>query len=291
MIQSMTGYGKVNLEDEKQKLSIEVRCLNSRQLDLTIKSPGIIRGKEAEVRVLVSKVLGRGKIDLNIYYENLEDPAIPVLNKEAINAYKEQINALSPIIGNVSDDTLISVISRFPDVLKSDPKELDEEEWKSIKESIVIVLDEARNFRKQEGISLGEDMKKRINTVSKFLKSIQIYEDERIIKIQSRLKEKFSELELNNQLDTNRFEQEMIYYLEKLDITEEKVRLENHINYFLETLDADESAGKKLGFIVQEIGREINTIGSKANDADIQKIVVGMKDEMEKIREQLLNVL
>jgi len=289
MILSMTGFGKANIEDEKHKIHIELRSLNSKQFDLNFKTSGILREKEAEVRAMVGQALKRGKIDLSIYYENLEDPAIPTLNKEVINRYRTQLDALEQTIGNPSDDTLLAVISRFPDVLRSERRELQEEEWMKIKALLTTVLNDVDSFRHQEGKSMETDINHRVSQIDRLLNTMDPYENQRIINVRNRLKERLAELE--QEVDSNRLEQELIYYLEKLDITEERVRLQNHIRYFKETLESEEPAGKKLGFIVQEMGREINTIGSKANDSDIQRIVVEMKDELEKVREQMLNIL
>lgn len=291
MIKSMTGFGRITEEDESRKINIELRCLNSKQLDFSFRSSGSLREKETEIRALVSKILNRGKIELNIYYENLEDPYVPTINKKLVLKYYEQLTDLSENDGANKLGDLLPVIMRFPDVLKSEKQELKEHEWEIISSLILKVLNETDAYRSEEGKSLENDIIKRIDLISGYLDQIPQYEGERIERINTRIKDRLQELKLAKEIDENRFEQEMVFYIEKLDITEEKVRLKNHLEYFLKSIKSDEPVGKKLGFIAQEIGREINTIGSKANNSDMQKIVVRMKDELEKIKEQLLNVL
>ncbi|RLD34005.1 MAG: YicC family protein [Bacteroidetes bacterium] len=291
MMQSMTGYGKMAFEDEKRKIMIEIRCLNSKQFDFNYKSSGILKDKEALLRALVNKQLKRGKIEMSIFYYNLEDPAVPLINKEVVRKYYEQITNLQE--GNVQPDflELLPVILKLPDVLKTDKQKLEEEEWETINKHVIQVINDVNAFRDQEGNSLEKDIRGRVILIRELLQRIIPFEKERLEKIKIRIKERLNELSNSVDYDKNRFEQELIYYLEKLDITEEKTRLNNHIDYFISSIKTDEAIGKKLGFISQELGREINTIGSKANNADIQKIVVMMKDELEKIKEQLLNVL
>ena len=287
----MTGYGKMAFEDEKRKIMIEIRCLNSKQFDFNYKSSGILKDKEALLRALVNKQLKRGKIEMSIFYYNLEDPAVPLINKEVVRKYYEQITNLQE--GNVQPDflELLPVILKLPDVLKTDKQKLEEEEWETINKHVIQVINDVNAFRDQEGNSLEKDIRGRVILIRELLQRIIPFEKERLEKIKIRIKERLNELSNSVDYDKNRFEQELIYYLEKLDITEEKTRLNNHIDYFISSIKTDEAIGKKLGFISQELGREINTIGSKANNADIQKIVVMMKDELEKIKEQLLNVL
>ncbi len=291
MMQSMTGYGKMAFEDEKRRIMIEIRCLNSKQLDFSYKSSGVLKDKEAMLRALVNNQLKRGKVEMSIFYNNLEDPAIPSINKEVVTKYYEQISNLQE--GSTQPDflELLPVILKLPDVLKADKQKLEIEEWNIINEQLIRVINEVNEFRTQEGNSLEKDIRERVILIREFLQKIIPFEKERMEKIKIRIKERLNELSNSVDYDKNRFEQELIYYLEKLDITEEKIRLNNHIDYFLSSMKADGPIGKKLGFISQEIGREINTIGSKANNADIQKLVVMMKDELEKIKEQLLNVL
>ncbi len=287
----MTGFGRITEEDESRKINIELRCLNSKQLDFSFRSSGSLREKETEIRAMVSKILNRGKIELNIYYENLEDPYVPTINKKLVLKYYEQLTDLSGNDGSNKLGDLLPVIMRFPDVLKSEKQELKEHEWKIISSLILKVLNETDTYRLEEGKSLENDIVKRIDLISGYLDQIPQFEEERTERIKLRIKDRLQELNLAKEIDENRFEQEMVFYIEKLDITEEKVRLKNHLEYFLKSNKSDEPVGKKLGFIAQEIGREINTIGSKANNSDMQKIVVRMKDELEKIKEQLLNVL
>ncbi len=291
MLQSMTGYGKMAFEDEKRRIMIEIRCLNSKQLDFNYKSSGVLKDKEAILRALVNNQLMRGKVEMSIFYNNLEDPAIPLINKEVVRKYYEQITNLQE--GGTQPDflELLPVILKLPDVLKADKQKLEEKEWETINNHVNQVINDVNAFRNQEGNSLEKDIRGRIILIRELLQKIIPFEKERLEKIKIRITERLNELSNGVDYDKNRFEQELIYYLEKLDITEEKTRLTNHLDYFLSSMEEEGSIGKKLGFISQEIGREINTIGSKANNADIQKNVVMMKDELEKIKEQLLNVL
>ena len=287
----MTGFGKASIEDEKMRLNVEIRCLNSKQMDIVYKSPGVLREKELEVRGMLGKLLQRGKVEINIYYEDLEETAVAVINPEVVSNYKNQITELEPVLGKSMDKDILQVIMNLPDVLKSQKRELKQESWKEIKSEIEKAVSDTLAFRLQEGKIIESDVTERIQFIKKYLEQISEFEVVRIDKIKTRIREKIEELGKPNKIDENRLEQEIIYYIEKLDITEEKVRLKNHIDYFLKSISSEEPVGKKLGFITQEIGREINTIGSKANDSDIQKIVVKMKDELEKIKEQLLNIL
>ncbi|MEA1897432.1 MAG: YicC/YloC family endoribonuclease [Bacteroidota bacterium] len=291
MIKSMTGFGKASIENEKMRLNVEIRCLNSKQMDIVYKSPGILREKELEVRGMLGKLLHRGKVEINIYYEDLEETAVAVINPEVVSNYKNQITELEPLLGKSMDNDILQVIMNFPDVLKSQKRVLKQESWKEINSQIEIAVSDTLAFRSQEGKTIESDVTGRIRYIQNYLEQISEFEEIRIDKIKTRIREKIEELNKPNEFDENRLEQEIIYYIEKLDITEEKVRLKNHIDYFLKSISSEEPVGKKLGFITQEIGREINTIGSKANDSDIQKIVVKMKDELEKIKEQLLNIL
>ncbi len=287
----MTGFGKASVENEKMRLNVEIRCLNSKQIDIVYKSPGVLREKELEVRGMLGKLLHRGKVEINIYYEDLEETAVAVINPEVVSNYKNQITELEPVLGKSMDKDILQVIMNLPDVLKSQKRELKQESWKEIKSEIEKAVSDTLAFRLQEGKIIESDVTERIQFIKKYLEQISEFEVVRIDKIKTRIREKIEELGKPNKIDENRLEQEIIYYIEKLDITEEKVRLKNHIDYFLKSISSEEPVGKKLGFITQEIGREINTIGSKANDSDIQKIVVKMKDELEKIKEQLLNIL
>ncbi len=290
MLKSMTGFGKVSVENDRIRLNIEIRCLNSKQLDIVCKCPAMLREKELEIRGLLGSRLQRGKVEINIFYEELQEQQVPLINKDVVSGYYKQIKELNTYLDNASEENILQLIMKLPDVLKSQRKELKPEHWNEIRSHIEKAVEDTLSFRSQEGTSLEKDLIKRIKLIAEYLKKLSKFEKARIEKLRSRLDEKIKDLN-SVDIDTNRFEQELIYYLEKLDITEEKTRLVNHLDYFLENISSDEPVGKKLGFIIQEIGREINTLGSKANDHEIQKLVVKMKDELEKIREQTLNVL
>ena len=291
MIASMTGFGKAVKEWQDKKFTVEAKSLNSKQMDLSIKMPGMYKSKELEVRSKVSKWLGRGKIEVSLFVENNREDSPYTLNRELAEKYYRELNDLSESIGASSADPM-GLVMKMPDVLKQERQELDQSEWDAIMEVIEEAIGELKGFRQKEGQSLYEDFKMRINSITSLLEKVLEFEPERMETVRQRINKNLEEWVGSDQVDQNRLEQELVYYLEKLDITEEKVRLTTHCNYFLETLDqANGSQGKKLGFISQEIGREINTIGSKANHAGIQKVVVQMKDELEKIKEQVLNAL
>ena len=290
MIKSMTGYGKAECELKDRKVIVEVKSLNSKNLDLYTKIPGIYREKELEIRNLVSKKLLRGKVEFVLYYEVSDENKATTINTGVIKNYVYQLKEIATEL-NLQSEQLLQMAIRLPDTLNTDKEEIDENEWKIVTSTIENALDQLDDFRTQEGKYLKDDMEQRIKVIEKKKNEIAPFELDRTEKIKSKLKENLNKSFDENEYDKNRFEQELIYYLEKLDITEEKVRLTNHCNYFLEMLNESESNGKKLGFISQEIGREINTIGSKANDSDIQKLVVLMKNELEKIKEQMLNIL
>jgi len=290
-MKSMTGYGRAVCELPGKKVTIEIKSVNSKQLDLNIKLPGMLREKEADIRSLLSKQLERGKIDFYVNLEPLLSQGAFALNTAQAAQYHEGIKQLSKDLGLPMPQEVISLLLRMPDVVKNPIEELKEEEWVLIYKKIekaVLALD---TFRLNEGNVLKNDMLQRIATIENGIPSIETYEKERMLLIRQRIHTNLEAVVDPEKIDKNRFEQELIYYLEKLDFTEEKVRLQKHCTYFCETINEAASNGRKLGFITQEVGREINTLGSKANDSDIQKIVIGMKDELEKIREQLLNVL
>ncbi len=291
MIQSMTGYGKTIFEIKNITITVEIRSLNSKQLDVSARLPVLYKEKELELRNIISQSLERGKIDISIFIDTIEKEKTPSINQAVVKNYFEQLKQISGEMSIKNIDQILPVIMRLPDTLKIEKQELDEKEWEQVKTGAKESIHELISFRKQEGEALQKDIHHRVNQISKLLDNIEPYEKERIGKIKTRINHNLSEFLATESIDQNRFEQEMIYYLEKFDITEEKVRLRNHCEYFLQTLKLKIPAGKKLGFIAQEMGREINTIGSKANDFDIQKLVVQMKDELEKIKEQLLNVL
>lgn len=286
----MTGYGKAECELADRKVIVEIKSLNSKNFDLFAKVPGIYREKELEIRNIVSKKLLRGKVEFVLYYEITDDNRATTINSGVVKNYISQLKTIASEL-NLENEQLLQMAIRLPDTLNTERDEIDENDWVKITETINKALDQLDQFRDQEGKYLKEDIEKRIHTIEATKKEIDPFETQRTEKIKERIKENLNKAVDEKDYDKNRFEQELIYYLEKLDITEEKVRLTNHCNYFIEMLNEPESNGKKLGFISQEIGREINTIGSKANDSDIQKLVVLMKDELEKIKEQMLNIL
>ena len=298
MIQSMTGYGKAELNLKNANFTIEAKSLNSKQIDANIKMSSVYRDKEIGLRKLVSEKLKRGKIEISIWREKSESSPKFTLNKEVIKKYHEQIDEIRKELGYfptfLNDNgifrDIIQTMVHMPDIMIKGEEKPDENEWVEIVKGVEIAINNLLQFRLDEGKKLEEDITQRVNKLSDLLLEVAPFAKARIEKIKKSLTDKLSDLESKN-IEENRFEQELIYYLEKQDITEEEVRLDAHLSYFLETMKTDSPNGKKLGFIGQEIGREINTIGSKSSDADMQKIVVQMKDELEKIKEQLLNIL
>jgi len=291
MIKSMTGFGKEVLENAARKITIEIRTLNSKQLDLNLRLPQIYREKELDIRSLVGKNIGRGKVDISINIEQKNVASAPVISKELARHYYNELKEVSESINQSNDYDYLSMIVKMPEVLVSPEIEIDEQEYDELLSTIQHACDKVNTFRIHEGKTLEKDFIQRINTITELLKKVGSFEENRTTRIRERIKSNLEAFSQDVQSDKNRFEQEVIYYLEKLDITEEKIRLKKHCDYFLETLSKDSSAGKKLGFVSQEIGREINTMGAKANDFDLQQIVVLMKDELEKIKEQLFNIL
>ena len=289
MIQSMTGYGKAELNLENANFTIEVKSLNAKQIDVNVKMSSVYRDKEIGLRKLLSEKLQRGKIELSIWRESSASNAKYSLNNELIKAYFSQINQIKDDLG-INVNEIMPSLLKMPEVLVKGEEKVDENEWTAIAKGVDAAINNLLEFRLAEGKKLESDINNRITTLSDLLKEIAPFAKERIEKVKKNLSDKLTELELKN-IDENRFEQELIYYLEKQDITEEQVRLSAHLDYFLETIKTAVPNGKKLGFIAQEIGREINTIGSKSSNAAMQKIVVQMKDELEKIKEQLLNIL
>lgn len=290
MIQSMTGFGKATLELPGKKITIEVKSLNSKQLDLSARIPSIYREQELNIRGLIGRRLERGKVDFAIYVENTGKESTSQINQSILETYYNQIKDSSVKLGIDVPSDWFQVLLRLPDVLKYEVQEADEEEWNKVQATINKALDQLIEFRKQEGAMLHELFSKKIANIAALQSDIEPYEAERIEKVKTRITEALEKIEKFD-YDKNRFEQEMIFYIEKLDINEEKNRLDNHLKYFLETINTESGQGKKLGFIAQEIGREINTMGSKSNHAQMQQIVVQMKDELEQIKEQVLNVL
>lgn len=285
----MTGFGKAVCELPQKKVSVEVRSLNSRQLDLNLRVPQVYRDKESEIRGEISRGVERGKVDLVIYVETQAETGTSTINQQLAQTYYKELKKLSETIGEKREEYL-SLIIRMPEILKQERQELDENEWKPVFETVKQALAAFSQFREDEGNVLANELSQRIGIISTKLAEVVALDPQRAAAVKERLRKNLEDQVGSENVDKNRFEQEIIYYLEKLDITEEKLRLQTHCDYFLQTMK-EASAGRKLGFIAQEIGREINTIGSKANDASIQKIVVQMKDELEKIKEQLLNVL
>ncbi|WP_437823391.1 YicC/YloC family endoribonuclease [Tenacibaculum mesophilum] len=288
MIQSMTGYGKSVLHLPSKKVTIEIKSLNSKNLDLNTRIPSYYREKELNVRKKLASNLVRGKVDFSIYVEMTADETSTTVNTGVVREYMQQLRNVTQV-GTSDDVELMKMAVRMPDALKTEREELDEEEWKQIDTHIDEALKEIIQYRTDEAKSLEEDFKTRILNIQSALEEVKKLDGDRIEYVKERLQKALTDLKV--EVDENRFEQELIYYLEKLDINEEKVRLANHLEYFLQQLATEDSNGKKLGFIVQEIGREINTTGSKANFAPMQKLVIQMKDELEKIKEQILNVL
>lgn len=283
MIQSMTGYGKAEVQLENKKVTIEIRSLNSKNLDINARFPTLYKEKEMEVRKWLSGQLLRGKIDLVLFVETTGEETYTRINKGVVESYLEQLEGIR------KEADILSIAMRLPDVLKTEREELDEEEWQKIEGGITEAIKQLNAFRSSEGSELKRDFEHRVAVLEAKLEEVISIDPERLDAVRTRLDKAIQDLK--SDVDENRFEQELIYYLEKLDITEEKVRLNKHLSYFLYSLNEKDSNGKKLGFISQEMGREINTIGSKANFAPMQKVVVEMKDELEKIKEQLLNVL
>jgi len=289
MIQSMTGYGKAELNLTNANFTIEVRSLNSKQIDANVKMSSIYRDKEIGLRKLLSEKLQRGKIELSIWREKSESNSKYTLNTELIKEYFTQIEEITNIL-NLNNKDMMSSILKMPEVLVKGEEKADDNEWLEIQKGVDTAITNILQFRLDEGKKLETDITARINTLARLLVEVAPFANNRIEKIKKSLADKLAEIDTKN-IDENRFEQELIYYLEKQDITEEQVRLDAHLDYFIETMKTESPNGKKLGFIGQEIGREINTIGSKSSDAGMQKIVVEMKDELEKIKEQLLNIL
>ena len=284
----MTGYGKSVLHLSDKKVTIEIKSLNSKNLDLNVRIPSYYRVKELVVRKQLASKLVRGKVDFSIYIEMTADETSTTVNKGVVSEYMQQLRNVVQT-GSSNDVELLKMAVRMPDALKTEREELDEDEWAQISVNIQKAIKDIIQYRIDEAASLEKDFKLRIENIQSYLEEVKSFDGARISHVKERLKKAIDDLKV--QTDENRFEQELIYYLEKLDINEEKVRLANHLTYFLQELGTEDSNGKKLGFIVQEIGREVNTIGSKANFAPMQKAVIQMKNELEKIKEQVLNVL
>ena len=291
MIQSMTGYGKATVAFEGKKINVEIKSLNSKALDLSTRIAPLYREKEMEIRNLIAKRLERGKVDFMLWVEkDVADTATPI-NMAVLENYYKQINTIAETTGIPLPADWFQTLLRLPDVLtKVEIQELSEEEWTVVNDAIHEAIDRLVDFRRQEGEALERKFNEKLDNITSLLASIEVYETERVTRIRERITDAL-EKTLSVDYDKNRLEQELIYYIEKLDINEEKQRLGNHLKYFITTLENGSGQGKKLGFIAQEMGREINTLGSKSNHAEMQKIVVQMKDELEQIKEQVLNVM
>ena len=285
MIHSMTGYGKSVLQLPNKTISIELKSLNSKSLDLNMRMPSMYRAKELGIRKLIASKLHRGKVDFSLFFEITGEETFTNVNPTVVKKYMKQLEGLAD--GDAME--LLKMAVKMPDAISTERDDIDENEWASIQNEIHTALEKIELYRLEEGKVLEADFSNRIAIISDLLEQVLEIDPERITNVRERLHKGVAELK--EKYDENRFEQELVYYIEKFDITEEKVRLQNHLEYFIKTLESDDSNGKKLGFISQEMGREINTIGSKANFAPMQKLVVQMKDELEKIKEQLLNVL
>ena len=284
MIQSMTGFGKSVLSLADKHISIEIKSLNSKSIDINTRIPQVYREKELDFRKLIAEQLQRGKVDFSIFIENTGTQTPSKINPNIVKSYIEQMRTI--VDGDLTE--LLKMAVRMPDALQTTSESISEEELSVIFQHINLAITDLQNFRTQEGKVLEKDFVLRISNINRLLQEVQGLDEERLALIRERLEKAVADIQ---NVDANRFEQELIFYLEKLDITEEKIRLKKHLDYFLETLHSEESNGRKLSFIAQEIGREVNTLGSKANFAPMQQLVVQMKDELEKIKEQVLNVL
>lgn len=289
MIYSMTGYGKCSKEVNGKKITIEVRTLNSKGLDLNLKIPGLFREKENEIRNLISAKLDRGKVDFWLNQEDLGESANVKIDASLVKSYYKQLKKLGTELE--TDTDWMQVIFRMPDVVKPADGEITEKDWKALEEIANEALSQCMKFRRSEGETLQVALIEHVKRIEELMKGVEPFEANRVTRLRERILKNLDDSIKDGKIDKDRFEQEIIFYLEKLDITEEKIRLKSHLDYFIETLKSEGFNGRKLNFIGQEMGREINTLGSKANDSDIQKLVVLMKDELEKIKEQVLNVL
>ena len=289
MIQSMTGFGRATLVLPKKKITVEAKSLNSKQIDINTRIPSFYKEKELDVRSYLSSTLRRGKIELAIFVENTGTDSQHKINQELVTTYMTSLQEVGA--GNVQTGELLSMAMRLPDAMKVEHQDFDKDEWLAVMNVVEEAVAALVDFRKTEGLSLEKDIKAQIATIERLHNEVPKYEQERLNTIKSRISAKLTDVLQSVDFDRDRLEQEMIYFIEKLDVSEEKVRLKNHCSYFIETMNSEESNGKKLGFISQELGREINTMGSKANHTEIQKLVVQMKDALEKIKEQTLNVL
>lgn len=290
MIKSMTGFGKSATSINQKKISIEIRSLNSKQADISIRIPAVYKEKELELKAKINQHLERGKIEFSLYVEQTTATPNYQINESLFKNYYNELKRLSDELGEQSD--LIKIVAGMPDVFQKEEKQaLDESEWQTIVELTTKALQDIDAYRTDEGNTLQKEMELRINNIQQLLNKVELYEKERIITVRERITAHLEEIVNGNQIDKDRLGQELVFYIEKFDVSEEKQRLQSHLDYFMDTMNDKDSQGKKLGFISQEMGREINTLGSKANHSELQKIVVEMKDELEKIKEQILNIL
>ncbi len=291
MLLSMTGFGKATTELTDKKIVVEIKSLNSKQLDLSARIPNAYKEKEIELRNTIARVLERGKVEVNIYTENVGKVVSTQINQNVLEAYYQQIKQSATQLGVAEPgESLFNILLRMPDVMKSETQEVSDAEWEALNSSVKQAMVQLIEFRLQEGEMLEDLFRSKIANIARLLNEVEQYETERVEKIRLRIEEALQKIG-EKDYDKNRLEQEMIYYIEKLDVNEEKNRLNNHLQYFIETMEGKSGQGKKLGFILQEIGREINTLGSKSNHAEMQKIVVQMKDDLEQMKEQILNVM
>ena len=291
MIQSMTGYGKATAETAGRKVIIEIKSLNSKAMDISTKIIPAYRDKELDIRSRITAALERGKVDFALYIDAANASGAQTINTAVFNNYLQQIESISAQTGQDMPDDIFSVILRMPEVVSSNQQdEVSQEEWEAVSKAVDGAIAALVDYRKAEGVALEKKFREKISNISALLKSVEPYEQDRVAKIKERIRSAMLNT-VGGNYDENRFEQEMIFYIEKLDISEEKQRLTNHLDYFIKTLEEGHGQGKKLGFIAQEMGREINTLGSKSNQAEMQNIVVRMKDELEQIKEQVLNVM
>ncbi|MCF8296085.1 MAG: YicC family protein [Saprospiraceae bacterium] len=291
MIKSMTGFGKSEVEFPNKKITIEIKSLNSKQFDISTRMPFSYNEKDLDIRNIISKKLERGKVFFSLNSENKSNESVYSINKDIAKKYYSELKSLAEEIGEDKTTDYMQLLSKMPEVIAQEKDKIDDTEWQEILKCVDESIVKLNEFRSQEGESIEKDFVLRISIISELLENVDKFEEERIIKIKEKFRKSLNGFIEENKIDENRFEQEVIYYLEKIDITEEKIRMAKHLEYFIQTMNESSSQGKKLAFIAQEIGREINTLGSKANDVDMQKIVVQMKDELEKIKEQLMNVL
>lgn len=291
MLYSMTGFGRAVAENSNKRFTVEIKSLNSKQLDLSMRVPAVYRDRELDMRNLIASRLERGKVDVTVYVENIGGDTAVALNLDLLEGYKKQIETMSERLHIPLPDDWYATLLRFPDVMHSDTlTTVSDEEWATLAGAVASAVDGLMGFRRKEGLRLEEFFKVRIDRIGALLDEVPRYEQERVTRIRLRIEDSLSKIP-QVEYDRGRLEQEMIFYIEKLDINEEKQRLRQHLDYFAETMAAPGGQGKKLGFISQEMGREINTLGSKSNQADMQQLVVRMKDELEQIKEQVLNVM